>query len=146
MTASPVPPELLEITRLEWRELGFFYLRDDAGCVWRLRGGRGGLQRFGQLLSDHVDGPGGLAGREPQQLGPTLMLKIGAAASPVITAQGVWGPQSRLHQLGATVQAWVSGARPGEVMRLKASFAPDAAYELQLEMQDDAFDPALAER
>jgi len=33
-------------TRREWRELGFFYDRDDENKVWRLTGSRAGLLRF----------------------------------------------------------------------------------------------------
>ena len=139
MTGSSIPPELRDITRLEWRELGFHYHLDARARCWHLLGSRRGLQHFGQLLSAHVDAV------EPQQLGPYLAFRIGVAATPAITAEGLSGPLPGLRKLGAAVMDKIPRLTPGEVLSLRATFAPDCGFELQLEVQDDAFDPAAAD-
>ena len=46
---SHMDSETQDHTREEWRELGFFYDRDDDAKEWRLRGSRDGLRRFARL-------------------------------------------------------------------------------------------------
>jgi hypothetical protein len=47
-----------QATRREWRELGFFYDRNDQKGVWRLIGSRSGLLQFRDALLAHVGDPG----------------------------------------------------------------------------------------
>ncbi len=35
-----------EMTQREWRELGYFYDRDDSAKEWRLIGSKAGLRQF----------------------------------------------------------------------------------------------------
>jgi hypothetical protein len=39
-----------QATKREWRELGFFYERDDHAKVWKLTGSRAGLLRDGHAI------------------------------------------------------------------------------------------------
>ena len=59
-----------QATRREWRELGFFYERDDASREWRVTGSRSGLQRLRDLLLDYVADPRNRAESEHEHYGP----------------------------------------------------------------------------
>jgi len=47
-----------EATRRRWRDLGFFYDRNDKNKEWLIRGSRSGLLMFGGILHDHLNNPG----------------------------------------------------------------------------------------
>lgn len=46
-----------QATKREWRELGFFYDRDDQTKVWTFTGSRTGLLRFRDALLSFVADP-----------------------------------------------------------------------------------------
>ena len=63
-------------TRREWRELGFFYDRDDQAKVWQLTGSRAGLLRFRDVLRSYAADPGNDLKSEHQHYGPYGYLEV----------------------------------------------------------------------
>jgi hypothetical protein len=133
------------MTRREWRELGFFYDRDDAVREWRLRGSKAGLRHFSDALQAYAVDPRNEALSEHEHFGPYRYLEIGTWTTPEITKHWIAGPLSEIHQLGLTVQTQIDAASIGDCIRLRASFAPLSPYELVLEVQADSFDPVSAD-
>jgi hypothetical protein len=65
-----------EMTRSEWRELGFFYERDDEARAWRLVGSGGGLGGFCSLLEQYASDPRMARTSEHEHYGPYAYLKL----------------------------------------------------------------------
>jgi hypothetical protein len=63
-------------TRREWRELGFFYDRDDVSKEWRLVGSREGLRHFAGLLRAYVADPRNEMKSEHEHYGPYMYLEV----------------------------------------------------------------------
>ena len=61
-------------TRREWRELGFFYDRDDGTKVWKLTGSRVGLLRFRDALLSYVADPRNALKSEHEHYGPYALV------------------------------------------------------------------------
>lgn len=75
-----------ESIRREWRELGFFYDRDDAARTWRIVGTAKGLQGFASLISAYASDARNDAPSEHQHFGPYMFLEFGTWHEPAITS------------------------------------------------------------
>ncbi len=132
-------------TRREWRELGFFYDRDDKNKEWRIRGSRRGLLKFAQILLEYSENPRREMLSEHDHLGPYMYLKIGTWNDRVINDHWIAGTLVDLDRLSVLVSTEVSRAAKGHVLRLRNAYAPTSPYDLVLEVCDDEFDPAAAD-
>jgi hypothetical protein len=138
-------PEINEVTRREWRELGFFYDRDDVAKEWRLLGSKAGLRLFAANLKRYVDDRRNELISEHEHFGPYMYLKVGTWASPEITDDWIAGPLPVLQQLALAIDAWLETAAIGERLSVRSKFAASSPYEFTLEMYADSFDPAVAD-
>lgn len=138
-------PEINEVTRREWRELGFYYERDDVAKEWRLLGSTGGLRRFAKALQDYAADPRNEALSEHEHFGPYQYLEVGTWTSPEITQHWIAGPLSAIRHLGLTLQAQLNVVSFGGSICLRTIFAPHSPYEFVLQVQADSFDPAEAD-
>ena len=134
-----------QATRREWRELGFFYDRNDDEKEWLLRGSRAGLLRFAQILRDYSENPANRGISEHDHLGPYMYLEIGTWSEPTITDHWIAGTLDELRRLSTLIQEVVVPAKEGDLLRFRDAYAPNAPYELVLELCADAFDPAVAD-
>src|SRR5580704_6177371 len=69
-------------TKLDWRELGFFYDRDDQARNWRLTGSRAGLLRFRDALLSYVADPRNALDSEREHYGPYSYLEVMTSPNP----------------------------------------------------------------
>ena len=134
-----------QITQREWRELGFFYERDDDIKEWRLQGSRVGLQEFATALRGYAAHPNHATLSEHEHLGPYCYLEIGTWSSAEITDHWIAGPLQELQQLADSVDTCLVAASAGDCICLRTLFAPSSSYELVLQVRDDDFDPAAAD-
>jgi hypothetical protein len=142
-----VPTEKVnEATRQEWRELGFFYYRDDETEEWLMRGSHAGLLGFARILLEYSKNPRRQQLSEHDHLGPYMYLEIGTASARVIDNHWIAGTLEDLSVLSALITERVSKAKEGDVLRLREVYAPDSPYELRLEVCGDEFDPATADK
>jgi hypothetical protein len=138
-------PEINEITRREWRELGFFYDRDDLAKEWKLSGSKSGLRSFAATLKRYAEDPRNELVSEHEHLGPYMYLEVGTWASPEITEHWIAGPLPELYKVALAIEAWLDSASVGERISLRSTFAPLSPYEFVLEVHADSFDPATAD-
>jgi len=131
-----------EATRLEWRELGFFYDRDDQQKAWRIAGSKLGLEKFAAAISKFASNPRNGAQSEHDHLGPYMYLEIGSWPKPEITDHWIAGPLPALEQLAAQILARVRTAHENEVLPFREWYAPASPYELLIEVKPETFDPA----
>lgn len=134
-----------QMTQREWRELGFFYDRDDDIKEWRLQGSRAGLHKLATALRDYAAHPGHAALSEHEHLGPYYYLEIGTWSSPEITDHWIAGPLQELQELADSVDTYLVAASAGDCICLRALFAPSSSHELVLQVREDDFDPAAAD-
>jgi hypothetical protein len=142
-----VPTEKInEVTRREWRELGFFYDRDDGTKEWRIRGSRAGLFGFARILLEYSKNPRRQQLSEHDHLGPYMYLEIGTWNARVIDDHWIAGTLEDLNALSTLITQGISEAMPGDVIRLRHAYSPSSPYELRLEVCGDEFDPATADK
>jgi hypothetical protein len=135
-----------EVTRREWRALGFFYDRDDETKEWLIRGSRAGLLGFAHTLLEYSTDPLRQQLSEHDHLGPYMYLEIGTWSARVIDDHWIAGAPEDLSVLSALIAERVAKAREGDVLKLREAYAPASPYELRLEVCGDDFDPATADK
>ena len=133
------------VTRQEWRDLGFFYDRDDDAKEWRIAGSKSGLGKLAAAISKFALDPRNHKKSEHDHLGPYMYLEIGCWPEPQITGHWIAGPLSLLEDLAISIREKVAAAHEGSVILLRDSFAPGSPYELRIEVKAEAFDPARAD-
>jgi hypothetical protein len=133
------------MTRAEWRDLGFFYERDDELRRWRIIGSRNGLHSFARVIQRYASNPRHKTVSEHDHFGPYMYLKIGTWNAPEITDDWIAGPLEELLRLSSMIDAKLRNATPGDRIALRDSYAPRSAYELVLDVREDNFDPVCAD-
>jgi hypothetical protein len=131
-----------EETRSEWRELGFFYDRDESSKEWLLIGSRAGLLRFPALLHGYVADSRNEVKSEHEHYGPYMYLEVMTWPDAGIDGHSIHGSLKDLGRLAALVEERLSGLTPGHRVRIREEFASTAEYTLVIELRDDGFDPA----
>jgi hypothetical protein len=131
-----------EATRREWRELGFFYDRDDDAKAWRIVGTEAGLGTFAKLLRAYASEPKHDVLSEHEHLGPYMYLEIGTWTEPEITDHWIAGPRTALGALAQLIERSIPELRVGGSVSFREAFAPKSAYDLVLELRAEPFDPA----
>ena len=132
-------------TRTDWRELGFFYDRNDNEQEWRVVGSKAGLGSFAKQLQQYASKPGNAPISGYEHWGPYMYLKIGTWNEPVITEDWIAGPLDNLRVLAHSIRESIFASIPGDVLRFRHAYAPTAPYELTLEVRENDFDPAAAD-
>ena len=135
-----------DATRAEWRELGFFYELDGASQQWHLMGSRSGLLGFRDLLLDYAAKPAHATQSEHARYGPGSHLEVLTWPDPGIDSHAIFGSLDDLRHLAAIVERKLSGAQPGDRIRIGRDYAPASDYSLALDLREDGFDPASVDR
>jgi hypothetical protein len=146
MKESDMPSaKINEMSQREWRELGYFYDRDDSAKEWRLIGSKAGLRQFACAVQEYAAKPGNALISEHEHFGPYRYLEIGTWTESEITEHWIAGPVSEMRRLAHTVISRLDEMAVGDCIYLRAEFAPHSPYELVLDLQNDSFDPAKAD-
>ena len=134
-----------QATRREWRELGFFYTRNDELKTWRLVGSRSGLLLFRDALLEYAADPSNDYQSEHAHYGPYCYLEIMTWPEPGFDDHAIRGPLSDLARLATIVEAKLASSQPGDEICIRDEFAPNSPYTLVLEVHKDGFDPAQSD-
>jgi hypothetical protein len=135
-------PKVAEMTRREWRDLGFFYFSDDDAREWQLTGSKDGLLRFADSLDAYALDPQFADQSEHDHFGPHMYLKVMTWPDAGIDGQSIRGTQEDIQRLAALIRQKLSVAHVGEVVALGREYVADAEYEIVFRVKDDDFDPA----
>jgi hypothetical protein len=138
-------PEVDDMTREDWRRLGFFYDVDEPALRWILRGSRNGLRGFAARLRAYADDARHARLGEHDHLGPYMYLKLMTADAADLTSSGIAGRLEDFRRLAELLQERVANAAVGDRVRLRSEFAPSAHFELELCIEPDEFDPSSAD-
>lgn len=134
-----------EATRRAWRKLGFFCGRNDAAKEWRIVGSVKGLRKFAAEIRTYASNPANDRLSEYTHFGPAMNLELGTSRQPEISEQWIGGPLMDLLGLATLIERSVQANVVGKSIALRANFSPLSAYELILDVRDEAFDPASAD-
>jgi hypothetical protein len=129
----------------EWRELGFFYDRDDEAKEWKIIGSCDGLLRFAALLREYVRDPRNEALSEHEHYGPHMYLEVMTWTSAGFDDHSIHGTLLELAHLADLVEDLVKRLGPGQSEKIQESYAPNSPYGLVLEMREADFDPVSAD-
>jgi hypothetical protein len=141
-----VPSEATnEATRREWRELGYYYERDDERREWILVGSRASLTGFAQCVRAFASDPKNAGISEHDHLGPYMYLEIGTWNEPQITDHWIAGPPADMLRLAVLIEHQLASSIVGQCITLRSKFAPGSPYELRMKVKDESFDPAAAD-
>jgi hypothetical protein len=132
-------------TKREWRELGFFYDRDDETRIWKLTGSRAGLLGFRDALLSYVADSRNALESEHEHYGPYKYLEIMTWPEAGFDDHAIRGSLTDLARLAKLIEAKLVAARPGSSIRIHEEFAANSPYALVLDLREDGFDPASAD-
>jgi hypothetical protein len=132
-------------TMREWRDLGFYYDRNDKAREWRLVGSRTGLLCFRDALLRYASDPRNGAISEHEHFGPYMYFEVMTWPEPAFDDHAVRGPLPELAQLAQLIESKLAEASPGSLIEIREEFAANSPYSLILDVQRDGFDPAEAD-
>ena len=132
-------------TRREWRELGFFYDRDDHAKVWLLTGSRAGLLGFCDVLRAYAADPRNELQSEHEHYGPYAYLEVMTWPEAGFDDHAIRGSLPDIARLATIIENTLAAALPGSTIRIQEEFAEDSPYGLILNLKEDGFDPASAD-
>ena len=141
-TSWYVDSTLLNQTRHEWRQLGFFYDWSDDRNEWSIIGSRSGLSAFVDLLRRYAHDPRNGALSEHENIGPYMYLKITTALDRGIDADGIRGSLPDVLALANLVQEAMDAMEPGQHVRICREFSLASLGGICLELRSDDFDPS----
>ena len=137
--------EMNEVTRSEWRDLGFFYDYDENASRWRLIGSRTGLARFADLLVAYATNSRNEALSEHDHYGPYFYLKFMTWEERDITAHAICGTLADFADLAAIVRDKLSTSVVGTNFVIGDEYVPGARVTISFHVREDDFDPAAAD-
>ena len=127
----------------EWRQLGFYYDRDDRMDVnqWRFYGSKQGLLNFVSLLRDYVANPSNDILSEHEHYGPYRYLKIMTSDEQRITERHIEGTIKDLDRLGDIIAEKLRKAQPGQTFNINKDYGIDNTVTAKFFVMADGFDP-----
>jgi hypothetical protein len=134
--------KLREITKEEWRELGFYYEQDENDRHWKLVGSRSGLLRLTEILDEYCSNPRNEQISEHDHLGPYMYLKIITMDECVIEEGGIYGSILDLGRLSSIVREELNKAKQSDRIIIDRAYSEINNYKIVLEVREEGFDPA----
>jgi hypothetical protein len=128
-----------QMTIREWRDLGFFYDRDDEAKEWRLVGPRDGLLRFRDLLLAYVADSRNEQQSEHEHYGPYMYLEVMTWPEAGFDEHAIRGPLPDLARLASLVDEKLRNGPTGFTIRIRDEFAVDSPYTLVFDVREDGF-------
>jgi hypothetical protein len=135
-------PKAIELTRREWRELGFFYCCDDAARQWRLSGSVAGLLRFAEIAEQYSAEPTSAQISEHEHIGPHAYLELLTSQDAGIDSHAIHGSPQDIARLAQLVRQKLATAKPGDQIAIGPEYAEDTEYSIIFDVRDPSFDPS----
>jgi len=132
--------KVAELTRAEWRELGFYYITNDSSEKWELYGSKDGFANFVSILRNFS--------RREQEYGehehllPHWYLTLTFEPSANITKRGISGKKDDFDKLASYLESLLECSTAGTLIKLHECFEA-VCYSMHLHVQAELFDPAI---
>ena len=134
-----------QVTRDEWRQLGFFYDYDEHAMCWRLVGSRDGLLRFVEILESYAANTRNDGLSEHEHYGPYLYLTLITSQEPEITASAICGTLIDFQRLAELIRRKLDSSIAGTTFAISDEYRAGSKGRLQIEVREEGFDPASAD-
>jgi hypothetical protein len=131
-----------QVTRDEWRQLGFFYDYDEHTMSWRFAGSRAGLMRFVKILESYAANPGHEGLSEHEHYGPYWYLKLTTSQEPEITDTAICGTLIDFQRLAESIRRTLDSSVAGSTFAIGDEYRAGSKSVLQFEVREEGFDPA----
>ena len=135
--------DITQITKEEWRELGFYYDFDERISVnqWRLYGSKAGLGRLVELLHTYISSPRNAEVSAHEHYGPYWYFEITTWHEPMISAHCIAGTLKDLKFFAELISAKLDAALPGQTFEISNEYGKSNTTTLRLFVMADDFDP-----
>ena len=135
-----------QVTRDEWRQLGFFYDYDEHTMSWRFIGSRDGLLRFVGILESYASNPRNDELSEHEHYGPYLYLTLITSQEPEITDSAICGTLTDFQRLAELIRRKLDSSVAGTTFAIGDEYRAGSTERLHFEVREEGFDPASADR
>ena len=138
--------DIVEYNKTEWRELGFYYDREDKTKEWLFQGDRKGLLKLANLFRNYGKKEKNRSQFEHDHYGPYMYFKL----QTVLEEKGfdknaIYGDLEDIIELGDIVERKVKKMNIGDNESLRSEYCPESDYDLKLILEPDGFDPVSAD-
>lgn len=133
------------VTQSEWRELGFFYDRDDETKTWNIVGSTAGVKKFCDLLRRYARDTRNDRLSEHEHYGPYMSLEVMTWTEPQLDGHAIAGRLDDLARLAELVEMKLASSCAGGEFMIGGEYAPRSEYVVRVAVKEDSFDPASAD-
>ena len=133
------------ITKEDWRSLGYYFDCDDINKKWIFVGSKNGLGYFNLYLEQYILNSKNKVYGEHDHLGPYENLRIMTNAEAKITDSCISGTLDDFNKLKNIIKTKLAEADINSVFVIDEEFSLDNNYKLEFKIMDYGFDPATAD-
>jgi hypothetical protein len=140
--------KLINITKEDWRKLGFYYERDDVNKKWILIGSKNGLENFCIILDRYVENRRNMRIGEHEHIGPYSYLIIMTSKVFNVTSDHICGSLEDLKKLNIILKTEIRNILDQELPTNKLiedNFVNGNNYMIELRLMEYGYDPATAD-
>jgi len=131
-----------EITKEDWRHLGFFYSTITEEKKWVLTGSPYGLKAFILILNAYVKDPTNKSEGEHIHIGPYGYLKVETRKERSIDKNRITGNSSDINELSKLIEKELIDINIGKRIKVGLQYIKNISYDLELDIREYGFDPA----
>jgi len=134
--------DIIEETKTEWRELGFFYDRNEEKKEWFFRGDRAGLIKLAELFRRYGKNEKNRSLFEHDHYGPYMYFKvITVFEERGFNENAIYGDLEDISHLGDIVESKLKEMKVGDIESIRTEYSPESEYDMKLILEADGFDP-----
>ncbi len=137
--------DVIEYTKLDWQELGFFYEFDKENSSWHLRVSRSGLMNMVNFLNIYASKKENEKLGEHDHFGPYMYFTIVTAEDRCITDHGIFGSLVDFKFLSDLLKAKIANSDHGEIICIDSEYSNKNEAVISIEITADDFDPSSAD-
>lgn len=137
---DPIEQDIID----QWKELGFFYDRDDRLHVnqWRFFGSKAGLLNFAEILESFAKRAKTGDDFAHEHLGPYWYLTLVISDEPQLRAYGVFGSNSDFEGLAGLIRSTEAELNPGDTISFDRFYGVENEVTAKWFVMANSFDPA----
>ncbi|MBN2736070.1 MAG: hypothetical protein JXR70_03755 [Spirochaetales bacterium] len=137
--------KLKNITKEDWRKLGFYYERDDKEKKWVFVGSKYGLEDFCIILNEYSENKNNEIIGEHIHLGPYEYLKIMTSDHFKVTEDWICGSLQDLKKLSSLIKEEIKITKIDTIKIIENDFFQESDFLLELRVMQYGYDPATAD-